>query len=125
MAKATKTKKKSIGLGVLYVNASFNNTMLTLTDKEGDTLAWSSSGKEGFSGSKKSTPFAAAQVTKTIIEAMKKMGITQLEIIASGVGNGRDSALRMVSSSGADIISIADRTPMPHNGCRPRKSRRA
>lgn len=125
MAKATKIKKKSIGLGVLYVNASFNNTMLTLTDKEGNTLAWSSSGKEGFSGSKKSTPFAAAQVTKTITEAMKKMGITQLEIVASGVGNGRDSALRMISSSGADIISIADRTPMPHNGCRPRKSRRA
>lgn len=99
--------------------------MLTLTDKEGNTLAWSSSGKEGFSGSKKSTPFAAAQVTKTITEAMKKMGITQLEIVASGVGNGRDSALRMVSSSGADIISIADRTPLPHNGCRPRKSRRA
>lgn len=125
MAKTTKIKKKSIGLGVLYVNASFNNTMLTLTDKEGNTLAWSSSGREGFSGSKKSTPFAAAQVTKTITEAMKKMGITQLEIVASGVGNGRDSALRMVSSSGADIISIADRTPMPHNGCRPRKSRRA
>jgi len=119
-----KSKKKSVGLGVLHINATFNNTMLTLTDKEGNALAWSSSGKEGFSGSKKSTPFAAAQVTKTITEAMKKMGVTQLEIAVSGVGNGRDSALRMISSSGADIISISDRTPMPHNGCRSRKSRR-
>lgn len=120
----SKTKRKAVGLGVLHINASFNNTILTLTDKDGNVLAWSSSGKEGFSGSKKSTPFAAAQVTKTITEAMKKMGVTQLELVASGVGNGRDSALRMITSGGADIISITDRTPMPHNGCRPRKSRR-
>ncbi len=120
----TKLKKNNVGLGILHVNASFNNTMLSLSDKNGNILTWSSSGREGFTGSKKSTPFAAAQIAKNIIEQMKKMGVTQIEIVVSGIGNGRDSALRVIGGSGIDILSITDKTPLPHNGCRPRKSRR-
>jgi len=120
----TKTKTKNVGLGILHINASFNNTMISLSDKDGNILSWSSSGREGFSGSKKSTPFAAAQIAKNVIDEMKKMGVTQVEIVVSGIGNGRDSALRVVGSSGVDILSITDKTPLPHNGCRPRKSRR-
>ena len=120
----SKTKAKNVGLGILHINATFNNTMLSLSDKDGNVLFWSSSGREGFSGSKKSTPFAAAQIAKNVIEQMKKMGVTQIEIVVSGIGNGRDSALRVTGSSGVDILSITDKTPLPHNGCRPRKSRR-
>ena len=119
-----KTKTKNVGLGIIHINASFNNTMVSLSDKDGNVLTWSSSGREGFSGSKKSTPFAAAQITKNVIDEMKKVGVTQIEVVVSGIGNGRDSALRVVGGSGADILSITDKTPLPHNGCRPKKSRR-
>lgn len=127
--KATsKTKKrrvhKNVGLGMIYVQASFNNTLITLTDKGGNALAWRSSGSSGFSGSKKSTPFAAAEVMKHLIENMKGMGVSQAEVVVKGVGSGRDAALRVLAGSGIDILSITDKTPVAHNGCRPRKERR-
>lgn len=123
--KPTKRKtKKTVGLAVIHVNASFNNTHITVTDKAGNVVAWRTSGSEGFSGSKKSTPFAAAQVMKVMIDKMKQFMVTQAEVIISGIGSGRESALRVLGGSGIDIISITDRTPIPHNGCRPRKSRR-
>lgn len=129
MATATKEKKrkavKNVGLGVVHIQATFNNTLITVTDKVGNVLASRSSGGLGFSGSKKSTPFAAAEVAKVLVDKMKDMGITQAEVVVKGVGSGRDSALRVLGGSGVDILSIADRTPVPHNGCRPRKERRA
>lgn len=130
MAKPTPTKtvkrkvKKAIGLAVVHINASFNNTHITVTDKSGNVVAWRTSGSEGFSGSKKSTPFAAAQVMKVIIDKMKLFMVTQAEVIISGIGSGRESALRVLGGSGIDILSITDQTPVPHNGCRPRKTRR-
>jgi small subunit ribosomal protein S11 len=119
-----KIVRKNVGLGVIHIHASFNNTMVSLADKAGDSIGWASAGAEGFTSSKKSTPFAAAQVTKLIIDKMKAVGVTQVEVVISGIGGGRDSALRMLGASGADILSITDKTPVPHNGCRPRKSRR-
>lgn len=119
-----KIVRKNVGLGVVHIHASFNNTMVSLTDKAGDALGWASAGAEGFTSSKKSTPFAAAQVTKLTIDRMKAVGVTQIEVVISGIGGGRDSALRMLGASGVDILSITDKTPVPHNGCRPRKSRR-
>lgn len=126
-ATTTKTKRKvrkAVGLAVVHVNASFNNTHITVADKTGNVVAWRTSGSEGFSGSKKSTPFAAAQVMKVIIDKMKVFGVTQAEVIISGIGSGRESALRVLGGSGIDILSITDKTPVPHNGCRPRKTRR-
>ena len=126
-APTTKTKRKvrkAVGLAVVHVNASFNNTHITVADKSGNVVAWRTSGSEGFSGSKKSTPFAAAQVMKVVIDKMKVFGVTQAEVIISGIGSGRESALRVLGGSGIDILSITDKTPVPHNGCRPRKTRR-
>lgn len=123
--KKKKVVKRNIGLGVVYIQASFNNTLITITDKTGNVLAWKSSGTQGFSGSKKSTPYAAAEVTKVLIDSMKDMSISQAEVVVKGVGSGRDSALRVLGGSGIDILSITDKTPVPHNGCRPRKARRA
>lgn len=122
--RARKTVRKNVGLGVIHIHASFNNTMVTLTDKAGNSLGWASAGAEGFTSSKKSTPFAAAQVMKLITDKMKTMGVTQTEVVVAGIGGGRDSALRVLGASGVDILSITDRTPVAHNGCRPRKARR-
>lgn len=126
-AKAATTKRKakrSLGLAVININASFNNTHITVADRAGEVVAWRTAGAEGFSGSKKSTPFAAAQVMKVMIDKMKQLAVTQAEVIISGIGSGRESALRVLGGSGIDILSITDKTPVPHNGCRPRKSRR-
>lgn len=122
---ATKRKvKRALGLAVVHIHASFNNTHITISDKAGNVVAWRTSGSEGFSGSKKSTPFAAAQVMKTLIDKMKLFAVTQAEVVIRGIGSGRESALRVLGGSGIDILSITDRTPIPHNGCRPRKTRR-
>lgn len=127
-AKTTTKKKKSIrknvGLGVVYILSSFNNTHVSMTDSQGNVLAWETAGAKGFKGAKKSTPFAASQVTQSVLEKIKPMGITHVEIRVSGVGTGRDSALRAFTTSGMTIHTIRDVTPLPHNGCRPRKARR-
>lgn len=126
--KATSRRKKSVrknvGLGVVYIRSTFNNTQVSMTDSTGNVLAWSTSGSSGFKGARKSTPYAATQVANAVLEKIKPMGITHVEIRASGIGTGRDAALRAFATSGLTIHTIRDITPLPHNGCRPRKARR-
>jgi small subunit ribosomal protein S11 len=123
-AKVRKREKKNIASGVAHVNASFNNTMITITDAQGNTLAWSSSGSKGFKGSRKSTPFAAQVAAEDAGKKAMEHGMKTLEVEVCGPGSGRESALRALQSVGFQITSIRDVTPIPHNGCRPRKRRR-
>lgn len=117
--------KKEINLGRVYISASFNNTLVTVTDEEGRTLAWGSSGAAGFKGTRKSTPFAATTAVEKVIKKVKEdNGIKEVEIYVKGPGPGRDAALRAVRAGGVKISLIADVTPMPHNGPRPKKKRR-
>jgi small subunit ribosomal protein S11 len=123
-AKVRKREKKNITSGVAHVNASFNNTMITITDAQGNALAWSSSGTMGFKGSRKSTPFAAQMAAEDAGKKAMEHGMKVLEVEVCGPGSGRESALRALQSVGFQITSIRDVTPIPHNGCRPRKRRR-
>jgi small subunit ribosomal protein S11 len=122
--KVRRKEKKNITSGVAHVNASFNNTMITITDAQGNTLAWSSSGTMGFKGSRKSTPFAAQMAAEDAGKKAMEHGMKVLEVEVCGPGSGRESALRALQSVGFQITSIRDVTPIPHNGCRPRKRRR-
>ena len=123
--KKTKTKiKKKVTSGVAHVVSSFNNTIITITDENGNTLAWSSAGQKGFKGSRKSTPFAAQVAAEDVGTKAKEYGLKSLRIEVSGPGSGRESALRSLQTIGYTITSIKDVTPIPHNGCRPRKRRR-
>ena len=126
MASETKKKKvkKNIPVGVAHVNATFNNTIVTITDHKGNTIAWSSAGAEGFKGSRKSTPFAAQLAAESAGKKAKENGVKTLEIEVRGPGAGRESALRALQSTGFIITAIKDVTPIPHNGCRPPKRRR-
>ena len=126
MATELKKKKikKNIPLGIAHVNATFNNTIITITDTKGNTIAWSSAGAEGFKGSRKSTPFAAQLAAENAGKKAKDNGVKTLEIEVRGPGSGRESALRALQSTGFIITSIKDVTPIPHNGCRPPKRRR-
>jgi small subunit ribosomal protein S11 len=119
-----KRERKNISSGVAHVNASFNNTMITITDAQGNTIAWSSSGTKGFKGSRKSTPFAAQVAAEDAGRKAMEHGMKVLEVEVLGPGSGRESALRALQSIGLQITSIRDVTPIPHNGCRPRKRRR-
>lgn len=110
--------------GRLYISSSYNNTIITLTDTKGNVLAWTSAGRIGFKGTKKATPFAASKVAEAIAQATKKLGIEKISIFIKGIGSGRESAVRSIAARGFDIVSIADITPIPHNGCRPPKPRR-
>lgn len=124
---ATRKKKatrKNVGLGVVYVLSTFNNTQVSMTDSSGNVLAWQTAGSTGFKGARKSTPYAATQVAQAMLEKIKPMGITHVEIRVSGVGSGREAALRAFTTSGMIIHTIRDITPLPHNGCRPPKARR-
>ena len=123
-AKVRKREKKNITSGVAHVNASFNNTMITITDAQGNTIAWSSSGTMGFKGSRKSTPYAAQVAAEDAGRKAQEHGMKILEVEVCGPGSGRESALRALQSVGFQITSIRDVTPIPHNGCRPRKRRR-
>ncbi len=120
----SKVSKRKLSEGVLYVQATYNNTKVTLTDKNGNAVAWSSSGSLGFSGAKKSTPFAAAQVGEVVGEKAKMMGIKEVCAVIKGVGSGRESALRAFVGTGIQLTEIRDETPVPHNGPRPPKPRR-
>jgi len=122
-AKVRKREKKNITSGVAHVNASFNNTMITITDAQGNTIAWSSSGTKGFKGSRKSTPYAAQVAAEDAGRKAQEHGMKILEVEVCGPGSGRESALRALQSVGFQITSIRDVTPIPHNGCRPRKRR--
>ena len=110
--------------GRIYISSSYNNTIMTLTDPQGNVLRWASAGNIGFKGTKKATPFAASKVAEAISERAKKMGIERVTVFIKGIGSGRESALRSLAAKGLEIISIKDITPIPHNGCRPPKVRR-
>ena len=119
-----KKERKNISSGVAHVAATFNNTMVTITDAQGNTIAWSSAGMQGFKGSRKSTPYAAQVAAEDAGRKAREHGMETLEIEVSGPGSGRESALRALQAVGFSITAIRDLTPIPHNGCRPRKRRR-
>ena len=123
-ARTRRRDRKNIASGVAHVNASFNNTMITITDAQGNTISWSSSGLMGFKGSRKSTPYAAQMAAEDAGRKATEHGVKMLEVEVSGPGSGRESALRALQSAGFIITSIRDVTPIAHNGCRPRKRRR-
>ncbi len=110
--------------GRIYIFSSYNNTIITLTGPKGDVLSWTSAGAIGFKGSKKATPFAASKVAEKICLTGQKLGVTKVAVFVRGIGGGRESAIRSLAGHGLEIISIADITPVPHNGCRPPKARR-
>ncbi len=119
-----KKEKKNIPAGIVHVQASFNNTIITITDTVGNVLSWSSSGSLGFRGSRKGTPYAAQQASLTAANKAKESGVRSVNVNVSGPGAGRESAVRALSTAGLEVRSIRDRTPIPHNGCRPPKKRR-
>jgi small subunit ribosomal protein S11 len=122
--KVRRRERKNISSGVAHVNASFNNTMITITDAQGNAIAWSSAGTMGFKGSRKSTPFAAQMAAEDAGRKAAEHGMKILEVHVCGPGSGRESALRALQAAGYQITAIRDVTPIPHNGCRPRKRRR-
>lgn len=120
----SKTVAKKFEKGRVYINASYNNTVVTVTDDKGNVVAWSSAGALGFAGPKKATPFAASKVISVLAEKVKKSGPRDIDVLVNGVGSGRDSAIRSLANQGFNISSIKDMTPIPHNGPRPPKVRR-
>ena len=125
MAKAVKKNKKKVDPeGIAFVKASFNNTLITLTDKFGNAIAWASAGGLGFKGSRKSTPFAATQAATKAAEDAMAMGLASIEVRVKGPGGGREAAVRALRAAGLNVTTIMDVTPIPHNGCRPPKKRR-
>jgi small subunit ribosomal protein S11 len=119
-----KKVRKNVSDGIAHVHASFNNTIITITDRQGNALSWASSGGAGFKGSRKSTPFAAQVAAETAGRAAQEQGIRNLDVRIKGPGPGRESSVRALNALGIKIVSIADVTPVPHNGCRPPKKRR-
>ena len=124
MAKSKRKTRRSVSRAIAHIKATFNNTMITITDTSGETLAWASAGTVGFKGTRKSTPFAAQRAAETVAQAARKFGVTEIEIRVKGPGSGRESAITALQSAGLRIQSIEDVTPLPHNGCRPPKRRR-
>jgi small subunit ribosomal protein S11 len=125
VAKAKKKRvRRNVVTGIAHIKATFNNTIVTMSDVNGEVLCWATAGTSGFKGSRKSTPFAAQRAAETVAERAAKMGMKQIEVRVNGPGSGRESAITGLQSSGITIRSIEDVTPLPHNGCRPRKRRR-
>jgi len=126
MAKVVKKKKikKVVSYGQAHIQATFNNTIITITDTEGNVLSWATSGASGFKGSRKSTPYAAQIASEIAVEKAKAYGLEKVDVYIKGIGSGRDSAVRAFNASGIYVNSIKDVTPIPHNGCRPPKARR-
>lgn len=130
MAKATTTKnrkkktKRNIARGVMHIQSSFNNTIITITDEGGAVVSWASSGSAGFKGSRKSTPYAAQIAAEKALGACKDFGMSAVHVVVNGIGGGRETAIRALQASGISVLSIKDTTGLPHNGCRPRKARR-
>ena len=124
--KTKKSKKimRTVTSGVVHILATFNNTIVTITDKEGNALTWASTGSAGFKGSKKSTPFAAGIAAETAAKKAAERGLKEVDVVVKGPGSGRESAIRSIQAAGIAIRSIKDVTPIPHNGCRPPKRRR-
>jgi len=126
MAKPVKKKqiRKNVEKAKVFIKSSFNNTLLSATDLDGNVIAWASAGKAGFKGSKKSTPYAATQAAKILIDKMHESQVSEISIFVSGISSGRDAAVRAFAGSGFRLNNIKDTTPLPHNGCRPKKPRR-
>ncbi|WP_420022266.1 30S ribosomal protein S11 [Blochmannia endosymbiont of Camponotus sp.] len=122
--RARRRLKKQILDGIAHIHASFNNTIITISDQQGNTLGWTTAGGSGFRGSRKSTPFAAQIAAERCAEIVQEYGVKNLEVMVKGPGPGRESAVRALNASGFNITSITDVTPIPHNGCRPSKKRR-
>lgn len=124
MAKQKKKQKKSVNVGVASVKTTFNNTIVTITDILGNTLCWASAGSSGFKGARKNTPFAAQTAARAAALKAIDMGMVKVEVVINGRGNGRETSIRALKTAGLNIISIEDKTSIPHNGCRPPKKRR-
>lgn len=122
--KAKKKALKGITSGIAHIKATFNNTVITITDTQGNVLVWSTPGVVGFNGSKKSTPFAAQVASSDAARRVKELGLKSVDVLVKGPGSGRESAIRALQANGLMVTSIKDVTPLPHNGCRPRKKRR-
>jgi small subunit ribosomal protein S11 len=116
--------KRTLSAGQVHITATFNNTIVTITDTQGNTVVWGSSGSAGFKGSRKSTPFAARLAAEKAIKAAQSLGLQEIEIFVKGPGPGRESAIRAIQGAGLKVTAITDKTPVPHNGCRPPKKRR-
>ena len=123
-AVAKKKIKRQVVSGCAYIKATYNNTIVTLTDQNGNVLSWSSAGQVGFRGPKKSTPYAAQSIVRKAIEKAKDYGLREVTVFVKGVGSGREAAVRALNANGLNILSIKDITPIPHNGCRPPRARR-
>jgi len=123
-AAKAKAKRRNVPLGHAYVNASYNNTIVTLTEPNGDVISWSSSGSSGFKGARKATPYAAQVSAENAAEKAKVYGLEKVHVFVKGIGSGREQAIRGLVASGLDVVSINDITPIPHNGCRMKKARR-
>ena len=121
---AKKKAKRNVAKAVAHIHSTFNNTIITITDPEGNTLCWDSAGTIGYKGSRKSTPFAAQRAGEKAAASALKFGVKEIEVKVKGPGSGRESAIRALQSSGLRVLAIEDVTPLPHNGCRPRKRRR-
>ncbi len=124
MATRKKAIRKNVGKAIAHIKATFNNTIITITDTSGAVIAWDSAGTIGYKGSRKSTPFAAQRAAAKVADKIRKMGVHELSVKVRGPGSGREAAIRALSSAGVEIKVIEDVTPLPHNGCRPRKRRR-
>mgnify|MGYP001102316315 CR=1 FL=1 len=122
--KTQQTVKHKVDYGRIYINATYNNTMITVTDDKGNVITWMSSGSIGFSGPKKATPFAASKVAEAIAQKIQRSGPVNVEVFVRGLGSGRDAAIRSLAAKGLNIVSLKDITPIPHNGPRPPKERR-
>lgn len=119
-----KTVVKQVPHGRAYIQATFNNTLVSVTDQNGDVLGWASSGMVGFKGPKKATPYAAGQVVKKVVDAIKEYNVKEVSVFIKGIGGGREGAIRAFNTNGVNVLSVKDITPIPHNGCRPPKRRR-
>ena len=117
-------ERKNVAYGTAHIKSSFNNTIITITDQQGNTLAWASSGNVGFKGSRKSTPFAAQLAAETVARRAMEHGVRKVDVMVKGPGSGRETAIRTIQNTGIEVVGIKDVTPIPHNGCRPPKRRR-
>ncbi len=119
-----KKEKKIVPFAIVYIQSTFNNTIITVTDEKGNTLCWASSGSVGFKGTRKGTPYAASKAAEDVVKKVKEFGVEEVEVRLKGPGQGREAALRTLHAQGLKIVAIRDITPIPHNGCRPPKRRR-
>ena len=117
-------ERKNIAYGIAHIKSSFNNTIITITDQQGNTLAWASAGNVGFKGSRKSTPFAAQLAAETVAKRAMEHGVRKVDVMVKGPGSGSETAIRTIQNTGIEVVGIKDVTPIPHNGCRPPKRRR-